>query len=80
MGYLLYYLNKTFFKEEVYPSNLKIFIWDKIFTPITMLFDFFPSILIPDILNLSLDKVQIGLTVESSPCRPILTVVLLRTS
>ena len=40
MGYLLYYLNKIFFKEEVYPSNFKIFIWDKIFTPITMLFDF----------------------------------------
>lgn len=40
MGYLLYYLNKIFFKEEVYPSNFKIFIWDKIFTPITILFDF----------------------------------------
>ena len=40
MGYLLYYLNKLFFTKEVYPSNLKIFIWDKIFTPITILVDF----------------------------------------
>ena len=39
MGYLLYYLNKIFFKEEVYPSKLKIFIWDKIFTPITFFLD-----------------------------------------
>jgi len=40
-GYLLYHLNKIFFKEETYPSNLKIFIWDKIFTPCTILIDFF---------------------------------------
>ena len=40
-GYLLYYLNKIFFKEETYPSNLKIFIWDKIFTPLTIVFDYF---------------------------------------
>ena len=33
-------LNKTFFKEETYPSNLKIFIWDKIFTPLTIVFDY----------------------------------------
>ena len=39
-GYLLYYLNKIFFKEETYPSNLKIFIWDKIFTPLTIVIDF----------------------------------------
>ena len=39
-GYLLYYLNKIFFKEETYPSNLKIFIWDKIFTPFTMIIDY----------------------------------------
>jgi len=39
-GYLLYYLNKTFFKEETYPSSLKIFIWDKIFTPFTIVFDY----------------------------------------
>ena len=40
MGYLLYYLNKIFFKDEKFPSELKIFIWDKIFTPITILADF----------------------------------------
>ena len=39
-GYLLYYLNKVFFKEETYPSTLKIFIWDKIFTPFTIVVDF----------------------------------------
>ena len=39
-GYLLYYLNKIFFKEETYPSNLKIFIWDKIFTPLSTIVDF----------------------------------------
>ena len=40
MGYLLYYLNKIFFTKEVFPSNLKIFLWDKIFTPITIFIDF----------------------------------------
>ena len=40
MGYFLYYLNKIFFKKEVYPSKLKIFIWDKIFTPISAVADF----------------------------------------
>ena len=40
MGYFLYYLNKIFFKKEIYPSNLKIFIWDKFFTPLTMIVDF----------------------------------------
>jgi SAM-dependent methyltransferase len=40
MGCLLYYLNKIFFKEEKFPSEKKIFIWDKIFTPITILADF----------------------------------------
>mgnify|MGYP003953675753 FL=1 len=39
-GYFLYYLNKVFFKEETYPSNIKIFIWDKIFTPLTMIIDY----------------------------------------
>ena len=39
-GYLLYYANKIFFKEETYPSNLKIFIWDKIFTPFTIIADY----------------------------------------
>ena len=28
------------YKNETYPSSLKIFIWDKIFTPITILLDF----------------------------------------
>ena len=40
MGYFLYYLNKIFFSKEIFPSKLKIFIWDKVFTPITVLFDF----------------------------------------
>ena len=39
IGYLLYYLNKIFFKKEVYPSKLKIFLWDKIFTPLTIIID-----------------------------------------
>ncbi len=38
-GYFLYFINKIFFKDEVYPSKLKIFIWDKIFTPFTILLD-----------------------------------------
>ena len=40
MGYILYYMNKLIYKNEVYPSNFKIFIWDKIFTPITIILDF----------------------------------------
>lgn len=40
MGYLLYYLNKTFYSKEVFPSKLKIFIWDKIFTPLSIILDF----------------------------------------
>jgi len=40
MGYFLYYLNKFFFKKEVYPSKLKIFIWDKLFTPLSVIVDF----------------------------------------
>ena len=43
MGYLLYLLNKIFFKKETFPSNLKIFLWDKIFTPITIIVDFITS-------------------------------------
>ena len=39
-GYGLYYLNKIFFKGETYPTDLKIFIWDKIFTPLTTIMDF----------------------------------------
>ena len=38
-GYFLYYLNKVFFKEEVYPSKIKILIWDKVFTPLTFFLD-----------------------------------------
>ena len=40
LGYFLYYLHKLFFKQKKYPTALEIFIWDKIFTPCTMLFDF----------------------------------------
>ena len=40
MGYLLYYLNRIFFKNETYPSKFKIFIWDKIFTPLSVIIDF----------------------------------------
>ena len=40
MGLILYYLNKIFFKDEKYPSKLKIFIWDKIFTPLSIIIDF----------------------------------------
>ena len=40
IGYFLYLLNKIFFKEEVFPSKLKIFLWDKIVTPITFIVDF----------------------------------------
>ncbi len=39
MGYFLYFLNKIFFKKEVYPSKFKILIWDKLFTPITFIVD-----------------------------------------
>ena len=39
-GYLLYYINNLIFKKDVYPSKLKIFIWDKIFTPLTIILDF----------------------------------------
>ena len=39
-GYILYKLNKIFFNNEDYPSKLKIFIWDKIFTPVSVILDF----------------------------------------
>ena len=39
-GYFLYLINQLVFKEEVYPSKFKIFIWDKFFTPITIFIDF----------------------------------------
>ena len=40
LGHLLYFLNKLVFSKEVYPTKLKIFIWDKIFIPITCIVDF----------------------------------------
>lgn len=40
IGYVLYYFNKIFFTKETFPSNLKIFLWDKIFTPVTIIIDF----------------------------------------
>ena len=40
LGYLLYYINRIFFKEETYPSKFKVMVWDKFFTPITILIDF----------------------------------------
>ena len=40
-GHLLYFLNKLLFSKEIYPSKLKVFIWDKIFIPITYIIDFF---------------------------------------
>ena len=39
MGYILYFLNRIFFSKEIFPSDLKIFLWDKIFTPLTILMD-----------------------------------------
>lgn len=39
-GYLLYFLNKLFFENEKFPSKFKIFVWDKIFTPFSILIDF----------------------------------------
>ncbi len=41
LGYFLYYLNKIFYKNEIYPSETKIFIWDKFFTPLTFFLDRF---------------------------------------
>jgi len=43
LGYLLYFLNRIFFKKETFPSKFKIFIWDKICTPFTILMDFFTN-------------------------------------
>ncbi len=39
LGYFLYFINQLIFKNETYPSKLKIFIWDKFFTPLTIIFD-----------------------------------------
>ena len=40
VGYFLYFCNKIFFKEEIYPSKVKVFLWDKFFSPITIVLDF----------------------------------------
>ena len=40
VGYFLYFCNKIFFKEEIYPSKIKVFLWDKFFSPITIVLDF----------------------------------------
>lgn len=40
MGYILYFLNKIFFKKEKFPSKIKIFLWDKLFTPLSIIIDF----------------------------------------
>ena len=40
VGYVLYFLNKIFFNQEVYPSKIKVFLWDKLFSPITIVLDF----------------------------------------
>ena len=40
IGYVLYFFNKMFFKEEVYPSYFKVFLWDKLFSPFTIVLDF----------------------------------------
>ncbi len=39
-GYLLYKLNSLVFSNEKSPTKLKIFIWDKFFTPFSLIFDF----------------------------------------
>ena len=43
IGYLLYYLNKIFFKKETFPSSFKSLLWDKFFTPLTIVVDFFTN-------------------------------------
>ena len=39
-GFLLYKLNNLIFKKEKFPTKLKIFIWDKFFTPLSIIIDF----------------------------------------
>ena len=39
-GYFLYFFNNIFFKKDVYPTPFKILLWDKIFTPFTVIIDF----------------------------------------
>ena len=52
-GYILYYLNKFFFSKETYSSNFKIFIWDKIFTPISVIFDLLTLYFLEDLSKAS---------------------------
>lgn len=40
MGWIIYFLNKIFFKKEDYPSKLKVMIWDKFFVPLSIILDF----------------------------------------
>tara|TARA_B100000029_G_scaffold447192_1_gene468806 strand:- start:768 stop:1451 length:684 start_codon:yes stop_codon:yes gene_type:complete len=40
-GYFLYFFNNFFFKKDIYPSKFKVMIWDKVFTPLTIITDFF---------------------------------------
>jgi 2-polyprenyl-3-methyl-5-hydroxy-6-metoxy-1,4-benzoquinol methylase len=40
LGYFLYFLNKIFFKKDENPSKFKIFIWDKFFCPLSVIFDY----------------------------------------
>ena len=43
LGYLLYFLNKFFFKNDDNPSKFKIFIWDKLFCPLSIIVDYLLS-------------------------------------
>ena len=40
LGYFLYFLNKIFFKKDDNPSKFKIFIWDKLFCPLSIILDY----------------------------------------
>jgi len=40
VGYILYFLNKLFFSDQTYPSKFKVFLWDKVFCPLSILLDF----------------------------------------
>ena len=40
-GWLMYFLNRIIFKNEDYPSKLKVLIWDRLFVPISIFLDFF---------------------------------------
>ena len=38
-GWLIYFLNKIFFKNEDYPSKFKVLIWDRLFVPFSIILD-----------------------------------------